>query len=59
MTSNVVITKRNENQTTASIPGNQGAFSDKVAPDIDDFTDEPEFQYDVQVVKNTAADDSK
>ena len=40
-------------ETTVTIPGTQGAFSDKVAPDIDDFTDEPEFQCDAQVVKNT------
>ena len=26
---------------------------------IDDFTDEPEFQCDFQVVKNTFVDDSK
>ena len=34
----------------------QGAFSNKVAPDIDDFADEPKFQFDVQVVKNTFVD---
>ena len=33
-------------ETTVTIPGTQGAFSDKVASDIDDFTDEPEFQCD-------------
>ena len=36
----------------------QGAFSDKVAPDIDDFTDKPDAQCDVQVVKGALADDS-
>ena len=46
-------------QATVSIPETQGAFSDKVAPNIDDFTDEPEFQCDFQVVKNTFVDDSK
>ena len=45
-------------QTTLqlSIPGTQ-RISVKVTPD--DFTDEPEFQCDVQVVKNTFVDDSK
>ena len=33
------------------IPGTRVLFSDKVTPDLDDFTDEPEFQYDVQTVK--------
>ena len=48
------------NYSTAKyIPGTQGTFSDKFALDIDDFTDEPEFQCDVQVVKNTFVDDSK
>ena len=63
MTSNVVIIEKNKKQyvrlATASIPGTQGAFSDKVALDIDDFTDEPEFQCDVHVVKNTFVGDSK
>ena len=36
---------------TTGIPGVQGAFSDKVTPDIDVFTDELVVQYDVQVVK--------
>ena len=45
VTSNVVIPEKKWKticQTTVSIPGTKGAFSDKVAPDIDDF-DEPEF----------------
>ena len=49
-------------QTTVSIPGtlsDKGSFSDKVAPDIDDFTDKPEIQCDAQVVKNTFLDDFK
>ena len=48
-------------QTTAkyTIPGTQGAFSDKVIPDIDDFIDEPEAQCNVQVVKKTSVNDSK
>ena len=61
MTLNVAVTKKNGKQylrPQLSIPGMQGAFSDKVAPDIDDFTDEPEVLWDVQVVKNTLADDS-
>ena len=29
------------------IPGTQGAFSDKVTPEIDGFTDEPVIQCDV------------
>ena len=45
--------------TAKYIPGTQVGFSDKAVPDIDDFTDEPEFQCDVQVVKNTFVDDSK
>ena len=36
-----------------------GAFSDKVAPDIDGFTDEAVVQCDVQVVENATVDDSK
>ena len=32
-----------EYSTHKYIPGTQGTFSDKVTPDIDDFTDEPEF----------------
>ena len=41
------------------ISGPQGAFSDKVAPDIDGFSDEPVVQCDVQVTENTFIDDSK
>ena len=64
VTSNVGITKKNEKHlseysTTKYIPGTQGAFPGKVGPDIDDFTDEPEFQCDVQVVENAFVDDSK
>ena len=38
----IVITEKNEKlcQTT-EIPGCQGAFSDKVTPNIDGFSDEP------------------
>ena len=43
--------------TTAKYTRNPRDTLDKVTPD--DFTDEPEFQCDVQVVKNTFADDSK
>ena len=42
-----------------SIPGMLGAFSGKLVPDIDGFTDESEVQCDVQVVKNTLVHDSK
>ena len=61
VTSNVVITKKNEkhNVRLQYTTYTQGAFSDKVALDIEDFKDEPEFQCDVQVVENTFADDSK
>ena len=55
MTSNVVINEKNEKQYVRlqpSIPGTQGAFLDKVTPDIYGFTDEPVVhQCDVQVVK--------
>ena len=47
VTSNVVITEKNEKQyfrLQLSIPETQGLFSDKNVRDIDDFTDEPEFQ---------------
>ena len=37
----------------------QGAFSDKIAPDIDVFTDEPVVQCDIQVVESTSLADSK
>ena len=42
-----------------NIPGTQEAFSDKVVPDSDGFTDEPVVQCDVQVVKNAFVGDSK
>ena len=44
VTLNIVITEKNEKQFVRlqlSIPGTQGAFSDKVTPDIYDFTDNP------------------
>ena len=53
MISDIIITKKNEK------PGTHRAFSDKVARDIDDFTDEPIVQCDVQVLENTFIDDSK
>ena len=54
VTSNIVITEKNEKLChTTAIPQIQGAFSDKVTPNIDGFTDEPVVQYDVQVVENT------
>ena len=54
MIPSIVITEKNENlcQTTR-IPGTQGAFSEKVTTDIDDFTNELVVQCDVHVVKNT------
>ena len=57
--SNVAITEKIEKQYARlqlSIPGTQETFLDKVAPDIDSFTDEPVAQCDVQVVKNTFDD---
>ena len=62
VTSNVAITEKNEKQhgrLQLSIQGTQGAFSDKVTSHINDFTDKPEVQCDIQVVKNTFVDDSK
>ena len=56
VTSNVAITKKNEKQylrLQLSIPGTQRVFSDKVTPNIDDFTDEREVQCGVQDVNNT------
>ena len=50
--SNVVITKKNE-KTFQTIPDTQETLSDKDAQDIEEFTDEPEFQCDAEVVKNT------
>ena len=48
ISSNIVITEKNEKicQTTG-LPGTQGAFSNKVNPDIDGFTDEPVEQFNV------------
>ena len=62
VTSNVAITEKNEKQNVRlqlSKPRTLGAFSDKVAPDISSFTDEPVVQCVVQVVKNSFVDDSK
>ena len=54
LTSNIAITEKNENLCrTTGIPGTQGAFSDKVTPYIDGFTDEPVVQCNVQVLENT------
>ena len=36
------------NYVRTGIPGTQWAFSDKVTPDIDGFTDKPVVQCDVQ-----------
>ena len=70
-TSNVAITEKNEKQYVRicpiyigqiiqlGIPGTEEAFSDKVTPDIDGFTEESVVRYDVPVVKNTFIDDSK
>ena len=46
VTSNAVITEKNENQYVIlqlSIPGTQRSFLDKVTFDIDGFTAEPAF----------------
>ena len=59
MISNIVITENKEQCQITGIPGTQGAFSDKVTPDIDGFTDEPAVQCDVQVVENIFIDDCK
>ena len=61
VTSNVGITEKNEKHVRLqlSISGTQGAFSDKVAPDFDGFTDEPVLKCDVQAVENLFVDDSK
>ena len=51
----MAITSKNEKQYVRlqlSIRETQGAFSDKVAPNIDGFTDEPVVQCHVEVVKN-------
>ena len=52
MTSSVVITEKSEKQYVS-----QRGILHKVTSD--DFTDKPEFQCDVQVVKNTSLGDSK
>ena len=52
MTSNVVITKKMK----SSISDYSKYNSDP--RDIDDFTDKPKFQCDIQIVKNTYADDT-
>ena len=58
--SNIVFTEKNEKLCqTAEIPETQGAFSDKVALDIDGFTDEPVVQCDVQITDNAFIGDSK
>ena len=54
MIPSIVITEKNEKlcQTTG-IPRTQGAFSEKVTPDIDDITNELVVQGDVHVAENT------
>ena len=56
VTSNVAIAEKNWKQYVRlplSISGTQGAFLDKVIPDIDGFTDEPVvYQRNAQVVEN-------
>ena len=46
--SNVVIAEKNEKlcHTATGIPWTQGAFSDKVTPYVDGFTDQPVVQCD-------------
>ena len=44
--------EKNEKLSYYRDTGDQRAFSDKVTPNIDGFTDEPIAQYDVQVVEN-------
>ena len=51
--------KNDISKYSLNIPGTQEAFSDKVVPDSDGFTDEPVVQCDVQVVKNAFVGDSK
>ena len=57
VTSNAAIAGKNGKQyvrLTLTIPGTQGAFLDKVIPDIDGFTDAPVvYQCYAQVVENT------
>ena len=53
-TLNIAITEKNEKQYVRlqlSILGTQEAFSNKVDPDIDGFTDGPVVQWDVDIVK--------
>ena len=45
-------------ETTVSIPVTHGEFLDKVVTDIDGFTDKPEFQCDIQIVKTTCVNDT-
>ena len=52
VTSNIVITKKMK----SSISDYSKYNSDP--RDIDDFTDKPKFQCDIQIVKNTYADDT-
>ena len=62
VTSNAAITEKNEKQYVRRqliISWTQGAFSCKVASDIDVFIDKPIVQCDVEVVKNSIVDDSK
>ena len=54
VTPNVVTTEKNEKLChTKGVSGTQRAFSDKVTPDIDDFTDESVVQRDAQVAEST------
>lgn len=63
MTSNLAITVKNEKKTNGrqiiqrGIRGTQGAFTNKITPDIDGCTDEPVFPCDVRIVKNYFVDD--
>ena len=41
------------------IQGIEGAFSDKITPDINGFNDETVVQCDARVAKNTLVNDSK
>ena len=41
-----------KNYVRTGITCTQGAFPDKVSPDIDSCTNKPVVQWDVQVVKN-------
>ena len=60
-TSNFAITEKTEKQYVRlqlRILETQGAYSNKVAPDIDCFTKEAVVQCDLEVVKNAFVDDS-